>query len=61
MAYFGCGLKALFYKGLSEGIVRRIVPLTILPPLSLRGAKRRGNLYFPHRQPKTFLPKKKDF
>ena len=35
MAYFGCGLKALFYKGLSGGIVKRIVPLAILPSLSL--------------------------
>lgn len=30
-------------------------------PLSLRGVKRHGNLYFPNRQPKTFLPKKQDF
>jgi len=28
MAYFGCGRKALFYKGFREVVVRRIVPMT---------------------------------
>jgi hypothetical protein len=38
MAYFRCWWKALFYKGLSEGIVKRTVPLTIWKDIKLRVA-----------------------
>jgi hypothetical protein len=56
MAYFRCGRKALFYRGLSKGVIRTNVSLTTVCKQNInsfnysviaRFQRKRGNLYQP--------------
>jgi len=53
-------LRTLIYQGVAIS-TNHVGQASRLSIPSLRGVKRRGNLYYPNQQPKTFLPKKKDF